>query len=523
MEVTYGWLALLPPMIAIGLAIWKREVLISLLLGIVTGVTIINGWNPIKGLLETFSTYIVGKALADSWNIGIILFCLAIGGMIGVISKAGGTKAIADGVSKNAKSPKSAMLATFVLNLTIFFDDYANTLLVGNTMRPIMDVNKVSREKLAYMLDSAAASVASTAPISTWIAMELGLIAAGISAVGIKGNAMIIFFQTIPYRFYPIFTLGMVLMLILMKRDFGPMLKAELRARKTGKVLRDGAEPLVTDDKNLFPDKGVVGSIWDFIIPIFTFLIVTVVGLWYNGGGMDPAMTFKDAYGNADASVVLTWAAFVSSIVIIGKGTMGGRFTLTKAMDSWVSGVKSMIMACIILTLAFALKSVVDDMGLAGWLVELTKDYLSGAWVPAITFAIACFIAVATGTSWGTCAILMPIAIPVAAAVTGATEMNTIVLATIGSVLTGAVMGDHCSPISDTTILSSTGAGCDHIDHVRTQIPYVAVASGISFVCFILVGFGVPSYICLIVGLVGVYFAIKFLGTKYTDEGKIIS
>ncbi len=522
MESNYGWLALLPPLIAIGLAIWKREVVISLLLGTFVGVTIINDWNPVKGLLETFSTYIVGKSLADAWNVGVILFCLAIGGMIGIISKTGGTKAIADALTRKASGTRSTMLATFLMTLAIFFDDYANSLLVGNTMRPISDKQKISREKFSYIIDTGAASASSMAPISTWIAMEIGLIATAFQSLGIKANPMIVFFQTIPFRFYSILALCFAFLIIFLQRDFGPMLDAELRARRTGKVNREGAEPIIVEDKTLLPDEGVVGSIYDMLIPLGVFLLVTLVGLWYNGGGMDKSI--KDAFGDADASVVLTWGAFISSMVIIAKGVLNKKFTLKAAVDSWVSGVKTMLMACIVLCLAFALKAVIDEMGLSEWIVENLKTILSGNLVPALTFVVACFIALATGTSWGTCAILMPIAIPIAVGfggVGGESEIGTIVLATIGSVLTGSVMGDHCSPISDTTILSSTGAGADHIDHVRTQMPYAIVVAVIAFALFIFAGYGLHPFFCLIFGVTSVFAVIKIVGTKYNDAGEI--
>ncbi len=522
MEANFGWLALLPPLIAIGLAIWKREVVISLLLGTFVGVTIINGWNPIKGLLETFSTYIVGRSLADAWNVGVILFCLAIGGMIGIISKTGGTKAIADALTRKASDTRSTMLATFLMTLAIFFDDYANSLLVGNTMRPISDKQKISREKFSYIIDTGAASASSMAPVSTWIAMEIGLIATAFKALSVDANPMIIFFQTVPFRFYSLLALFFAFMIIFLRRDFGPMLDAELRARRTGKVSREGAEPIVVEDKSLFPDKGVVGSIYDMILPLAVFLLVTVVGLWYNGGGMEKSI--KDAFGDADASVVLTWGAFISSIVIICKGIWNKKFSLKEAVDSWVAGVKTMLMACIVLCLAFALKAVIDDMGLSSWIVDSLKTMLSGHLVPALTFAVAAFIALSTGTSWGTCAILMPIAIPIAVGFSAAgsgSEVNYIVIATIASVLTGAVMGDHCSPISDTTILSSAGAGADHIDHVRTQMPYALTVAGIAFVLFIFAGYGLQPIFCLILGAIAVASIIRVFGTKYNDQGGI--
>ncbi|MBN2617349.1 MAG: Na+/H+ antiporter NhaC family protein [Spirochaetales bacterium] len=518
----YGWLALLPPLIAIGFALWKRQVVLSLLVGIFTGATILAGWNPLKGLLDTFSVHIVENSLADSWNIGIIVFLLAVGGMIGVIGKMGGTKAIATSIAKKAKDVRSTQLATALMGIAIFFDDYANSIVVGNTMRPITDEQRISREKLSYIVDSSAAPVSSMAPISTWIAMELGLIAAGLAGVGIDGDTMTIFFQTIPYRFYSLFSLVLLFNLILQRKDYGPMLKAEIRARKTGQVYAEGANPLIADDKNLLPDDDVDGSVLDVIIPITVFLLVTVFGLWYNG--WEEGKTIKDSIGDSDASVVLTWAAFIGSLVAGTIGLVKKRFNLTGAMESWISGAKSMFTAVIILTLAFALKGVISAMGLDVWLGELAKGSLNPSFLPLITFVVSMFMAFAIGSSWGTNGILMPIIIPIAAQVSGATgSVTPLMLACMGSVLTGAVFGDHCSPISDTTILSSSASGSDHIDHVRTQMPYAITAAAFAIVFgFLPAGFGLNPWISLIIGFVAITFFVKFFGKRIDGQGEIV-
>jgi Na+/H+ antiporter NhaC len=520
-QTTYGTVALIPPLLAIALAIWKRQVIVALLLGIWSGATIINNYNPITGLLDTCSKYIVEKSLADAWNVGIIVFCLAIGGMVGVIGKMGGTKAIAEAIVKRARSVKSTQLASALMGVAIFFDDYANSMIVGNTMRPITDKQRISREKLAYIVDSTAAPVSSMAPVSTWIAMELGLIAGGLASVGIKGNSLIVFFQSIPFRFYSIFTLALVFMLILMQRDYGPMYKAETRARKTGEIYAKNSNPMISKDKDILPDEGVKGSVWYAIIPIGSFIAITIFGLWYNG--YEPDKSIRDAFGDADASVVLTWAAFISSIAAIVTGLTKRALNLKQSIDAWIGGVKSMVVAVLILTLAFALKSVVTDMRLAEWLVDVTKGILSGKVLPSLIFVMAMVIAFATGTSWGTNTILMPIIIPIAAAVSNATETVTpLMIASIGAVLTGAVFGDHCSPISDTTILSSMASGSDHIDHVRTQIPYAITAALFAAVFgFILAGFGFPVVSSLILGVIGLFVFVRFVGRKTNNSSDI--
>jgi Na+/H+ antiporter NhaC len=523
-EITYGALALLPAILAIALAIWKRQVIVSLLFGVFVGATIINGYNPLKGLTETFSTFIVEKSLADSWNIGILTFCMAIGGMIGIIGKMGGTRAIADALIKKATGVQSTMLATALMGVAIFFDDYANSMIIGNTMRPITDKQKISREKLAYVIDSTAAPVSSMAPLSTWIAMELGLIASGLETANIEGNSMLVFFQTIPFRFYSIFAVLLVFFLIFQKKDYGAMLKAEIRARKTGAVYASDSEPLVADDPDLEPVKGISYSISDAALPILAFILITIIGLWYNGGGLEEGKSIKDAYGDADASVVLTWAAFIGSIIAGSIALLKGKLTLKTAVDSWVAGVKTMMTAVIILALAFALKAVIGEMKLAEWLINSTEGILSGQWLPLLTFVIACIIAFATGTSWGTNSILMPIVIPVAASLsTSPGEVGMLMTATIGAVLTGAVFGDHCSPISDTTILSSMAAGSDHTDHVRTQIPYAATAAFLAIVLgFIPAGLGISAWISLIVGAVLLWFIVMKFGKQIDAQGNIM-
>ncbi len=515
---SYGALALVPPALAIILAIWKRQVIIALTLGVFSGATIVNHWNPLLGLLDTFSKYIVAKSLADAWNVGVIVFCLAIGGLVGVMSRIGGTQAIAETIAKKARDTRSTLLATFLMGIAIFFDDYANSMIVGNTMRPITDKYHIAREKLAYIVDSTAAPISSICPISTWVAMELGLIATAFTTLGIQGNSMVAFMNTLPYRFYSLFTIAFVFIVILMKRDFGPMLEAELRARTKGEVFAKGSTPMISEDKDLMPDEPGTGSVWGAIIPIFLFAFITVVGLWYNG--YEPGKSIREAFGNADASVVLTWAAFLSSIVAVLIGKFTGKFNLEEGVDSWVAGVKTMLIAVIILTLAFSLKAVITEMQLAEWIVANTKDVLSGMFLPSLTFILAFFIGFATGTSWGTNAILMPIIIPLAVAISGATtEVTTLMYSSMGAVLTGAVSGDHCSPISDTTILSSTASGADHIDHVRTQMPYSMAVAGFALVFgYIPTGFGVSPWICLGLGFVGMIIFLMVVGKRVQDS-----
>ncbi len=544
---SFGWLSILPALIAITLCIVTKNVIPSLLLGIFSGILIINGYNPITALVDTASKYVVGKGVADSWNAGLLVFCLIIGGMVGVMNKSGGMQAVALQIAKKAKSKVSAQVAATSLGILVFIDDYASCLITGNTMRPITDAQKISREKLSFIVDATAAAISSVIPVSTWIAMELGLIQEGLADVGIKANAIVVFMQSIPYRFYVLFLVVFMFASFFLKRDYGSMLKAEIRARKTGEVYAKDSHPMYQEAKDILPDENVKGNIFDFILPILTFIIVTIVGLRYNGGaalisegtkvissgffkmitevdGQQTIYTFRDILGNADSSVVLTWASFVASIEIILQVLIERRMSFNKAIDAWIGGVRSMILAVIILALALTLKSVLDEMGTAGFIVELTKPILNGAWIPLVVFLVACILSFATGTSWGTMAILMPIAIPLAAAASKANgALTPSIIATIGSVLGGAIYGDHCSPISDTTILASTASGSDHIAHVTTQLPYastVALAGGIfGYLPFAI---GIPVWISLIIGTAGIILFLYLFAKKLDNEGNIV-
>lgn len=491
----FGWLSLLPPIIAIVLALITKDVLVSLFIAVFVGATLIAG-NLFGGFTGTLNTYLVG-ALTDSWNISILIFCLTIGGLIGIIDKNGGTKGIAALLVKKSLTAKSAMLTTFLLGLAIFFDDYANSLIVGNTMRGITDRLGVSREKLAYIIDSTAAPVSSMAFISTWVGMEVGLIQDGISSLGISEGAYDIFFKSIPFRFYSVLALVFILLIIFMNRDFGPMLKAERKAIETFK------KNTVLDDAT----EQIAGKWYNAILPIVSVLIVTILGLIYNGGGFSGA-SLSEAFSNADASVVLIWASFVGIIIAGAMSLMGKTLSLSELSEAFVEGVKSMTVPAMILALAWALGDVNESLGTANFLVDAIGKNVPAFLIPTIMFFIPALVAFATGTSWGTNAIVMPIAIPLAY-MTGGTSL---MIPTIGAVLTGAVMGDHISPISDTTIMSSMASDCNHLNHVKTQMPYALLTGGVSVIVgFIPAGLGLSPFVSIgLAGLVLGLFLLKF-------------
>jgi len=527
----FGLLTLIPPVVAILLAFLTKNVVLSLFLGVFSGCFMLDlrGWDIYSAVVDGFlrlSTEILG-ALADSWNAGIVLQCLAIGGLIALVSKMGGAKAIAEALAKWAKTPRSSQFATWVMGLFIFFDDYANSLTVGPIMRPVTDKMKVSREKLAFIIDATAAPIAGIALISTWVAYEVGLIRDGYQMIGVEANAYGIFVETIPYRFYNIFILIFIVFTIWFMREFGPMHKAEVRARTEGKVIADDATPMAAEESSsLQPADNVVLSVWNAIIPIGTLIVAAFLGFYYNGYNAidDKTMlaaidasplsftAMRECFGASDASVVLFQAALIASLVAMGMAIVRKVLPVKEAIETWITGVKSMNITAVILLLAWSLSGVIKELGTAVYLVSVLSDTLPPFLLPTIIFILGSIISFATGTSYGTMGILMPLAIPLSFALNP--DPNFVVL-NVGSVLTGAIFGDHCSPISDTTILSSMGSACDHIDHVRTQLFYAIAVAVIAIVAgYIPAGLGAPVYLTLPIGIALTGLTVRFLGKK---------
>ena len=508
----YGLLSLVPPLLAILLAWWSKEVLLSLFVGVFSGALILNGYNPIAGFYRTLDSFML-PSLADEWNAGIIIFTITMGGMIGIISKAGGAKSIGEAIASKAKTVRKTQFAVWFLGIGIFFDDYSNTLIVGNTMRPITDKMNISREKLAYLTDTTAAAMASITPISTWIAYEVGLINDALQGIGMETSAYTMFVRTIPYRFYSIFALILALIIVLTRHDFGTMFDAETRARKTGKVLRDGATPMAAKELTEMDGPDGKNMSWGAALtPIAVTVLVTVLGLWYDGGGMT-GETIQDAFGNANSSKVLIWAAFSGSLTAGLLASLGGVLPIKDTVEGWVDGSKSMIVASFILVLAWSIGSVTEQLGTADFVVGIAEGNVPAFIIPTLIFVIGAFVAFTTGSSWGTVAILMPLAVPLAYSI------GAPLLPSIAGVLTGGVWGDHCSPISDTTIMSSTAAGADHMDHVKTQIPYAFIGAGAAIIFgFIPAGFGFPAYLSLPLGIIAMYIFVQFVGRRVEDK-----
>jgi Na+/H+ antiporter NhaC len=555
------WLSLIPPLVAIFLALIFKEVVVSLFVGIWSGAFIIGGlrieslYYFIMSFLEVIQTYIIG-ALNNTGHLSVIVFSLLIGGMVAIISKNGGMAGVVKSLSRYAKDAKSTQFITWVLGVAIFFDDYANTLIVGNTMRAMTDKFKISREKLAYIVDSTAAPVSAIAFITTWIGAELGYIDDGMKMISLETDATAysIFLSSLKYSFYPLFTLAFLLILIKTQKDYGPMLKAEIRARSTGQV--SSAKTASEDEPNMEDLSPVAGSPikWQYaVFPVVTVILMTIFGLVDTGfdsihqslypdgnGSSDygalwanmnvlfnesPSFVTKigKIIGAADSYIALLWASLSGVIVALGMTIFGKVMKLFDAMHWMATGFKTMLPALIILTLAWALAITTEQLHTADFLSNLLSGNISPYFLSAIIFILAALIAFSTGSSWSTMAILYPIAIPTSYAVCAAAGLSPeasmeILLSVIATVLAASVLGDHCSPISDTTILSSLASDCNHIDHVRTQLPYALTVGGVSLVCVFLAtllgGNSLVNLLLFIVGIGAMYLIVSKIGKK---------
>jgi Na+/H+ antiporter NhaC len=507
-NVIPGILSIIPPLLAIALALIFRQVVISLILGIYSGAFFIYGFDPLTAFLRLIDKYVIA-AVSDVSHTQIIIFTLLFGGVIGLISRSGGTTGIANSLSKLARTRKSGMIATWLSGLIIFFDDYANALVVGNLMRPITDKLKISREKLSFIVDATSAPVASIFIVSSWIGYEVGLIQDGLNAIGSPLNAYSVFLDTIIFRFYPIAMLYFIFILAVTNRDFGSMLKAEKRAYHEGKVSASSfSTSEFTDRSELFGNEDKA-KWYNGVVPILVLVFITIFGLIFTGVDSLKEQGIAD-YGirniisNSNSYLALLWGSFSACVVAALMIVAQKILTLRQTVDAWFAGIRSMLLAVLILTLAWSIGAVTNEIRTADYIISLISESIDPRFLPVIVFAVCGLTSFATGTSWGTMAIMFPIVIPLSAAVTGMNnyspdDTHLIFIGVVSSVLAGAVWGDHCSPISDTTILSSMASGCDHVDHVRTQLTY-AITVGIvtMLVGDILTAFGLSPYIALL-------------------------
>ena len=532
-----GWYSLVPPLIAILLALIFREVITALVAGVWLGALAVAGFNPIQGLWRMIDQFIV-PAVADGSHASIVVFSFLLGGMVGIIGRNGGTSGIVDAVAPFASSPRRGKIATWLAGMAIFFDDYANTLIVGNTMRPITDRLRISREKLAYLVDSTAAPVAALVPVSTWVGYEMSLIADGFGiasqqagtselAASLVGTSpFTVFIHTIPYLFYPLLALFLVFLTSVMDRDLGPMAWAERRAARGDGLFREGAQ-LASDTgaSEMSSKPGVRERWWNAAIPVLTVVVVVLGGLYVTGRAeAGPDAPLRDVFGAADPFATLLWGSLAGCLVAFALSIGQGLLTMNETIEGWLAGMRAMMIAMIILTLAWSLGAVTEALHTAQFLAGLLEGNLPLQLLPVVVFVTAAAMSFATGTSWGTMAILIPLVIPLTVTLGGASDFDggahySILLGAISSVLAGAIFGDHCSPISDTTVLSSTAAGCDHVDHVRTQLPYALLVAVIGMLLGDLgTAYGLPNWLALTAGAGVLFLVVRFFGEKVHED-----
>ena len=535
-----GWFSILPPLLAIVLALIFKEVITALLAGIWLGALVVVGYNPLLAMWRVVDQYVV-PALGDTdgGHTQILVFSMLLGGMVGIVSRNGGTRGVVRAVAPLARNRRRGKIATGLAGLGIFFDDYANTLVVGNTMRPITDGLKVSREKLAYLVDSTAAPVAALVPVSTWVGYEVSLIGGGLGAAAGEATGAdqaflaglspyTVFLETIPYLFYPLLALAFVFLTSFMNRDFGPMARAETRAASGGGILRPGSRPAAEISESFVnPKKGAPERWWNAGIPVLTVVTVVLVGLYTSGSAAAGAdASLWDIFGAADPFNTLLWGSLAGCLVAAALSISQRLLDMKECIDAWVGGVKAMMIAMVILTLAWSLGAVTKDVGTAGYLSGLLTNIDFPLFLfPALVFITSGAMAFATGTSWTTMAIMIPLVIPLTVSLAGGTGFADgsaygILLATTSSVLAGAIWGDHCSPISDTTVLSSTAAACDHVDHVRTQLPYAVLVGAVGLLLGSLgTALGLPNWIALLAGVGVLALYLRMFGIPIAEVG----
>jgi Na+/H+ antiporter NhaC len=517
-----GIWSLLPPLLAIVLALLFRQVIPALFAGVWLGAWIIAGQDVaaiFTGLLQVLQVYVL-NALSNADHAAIMLFSLMIGGMVGIISANGGMQGIVYRVSDWAGDARRAAFTTWAMGLAIFFDDYANTLVVGNTMRPLTDRVRLSRAKLAYIVDSTAAPVASVALITTWVGYEVGLIADAVAGIdGFNQQAYLMFLNTIPYSFYPLLALFFVLLIALSNRDFGPMLDAERRVRNDPEDQPRGSSGTEQEDTSdsISPAQARARNA---LLPIIIMIATVLAGLWYTGvnalAGKEE--TVRNIIGAADSYKALLWGSMLGVLSAAAMTMSSGLLNMEATVKAWFSGVQNLLFAMIILLLAWSLGEITQLLGTADYLVELIGTWLPVQLLPALVFVIAALTAFATGSSWGVMGILLPLVVPTTWTMLDMQNMTDqqhwhILYTATAAVLGGSVWGDHCSPISDTTILSSMASHCDHIEHVRTQLPYALLVGGMAIVlAMIPVGYGMPWWLGLLLSALSLFIILRWLG-----------
>ena len=485
-SVQQSYWSLIPPVIAIILALVTKEVYSSLFIGIVTGCLLYSGFSFEGTMTHIFTDGIIGS-LADAWNVGILIFLVILGTIVQLMNRTGGSAAFGNWATRRISSREGAQLATIALGVLIFIDDYFNCLTVGSVMRPVTDKFKVSRAKLAYLIDATAAPVCIIAPISSWAAAVAGFVEGE--------NGLALFIRTIPYNYYALLTIAMMIMLVLMHIDYGPMETHEYNAEVLGDIYTTPDRPYENARDEA---EGHVGIVADMLVPIISLIVCCVIGMIYTGGFFG-GESFIDSFANSDASVGLVLGSFSGLVITMVYYLIRNSLTFEEMMGCLPDGFKQMVPAILILTLAWTLNSTTASLGAKEFVAGVIDTHAAGfaSFLPFIIFLIAVGLSFATGTSWGTFGILIPIVV----ACFQKSDPQLMIIA-MSACMAGSVCGDHCSPISDTTIMSSAGAQCNHINHVSTQMPYALTCAAVSAVTYIIAGLVRNPIISLVCGLV---------------------
>ena len=496
--------ALVPPVIAIALALITKEVYSSLFIGIIAGGFLYSGMNFELAMNHVFENGIIA-VLSDESDVGILIFLVILGIIVSLMNKAGGSAAFGQFAASKIKNRVGAQLATICLGVLIFIDDYFNCLTVGSVMRPVTDKFKVSRAKLSYLIDATAAPICIIAPISSW--------AAAVTSYVDREDGFELFLKAIPYNFYALLTIVMMVGLVLLKVDFAAMKKHEENAIKGDLFTTDG-RPYAEEEVETVNKKGTV---FELVMPIAALIVCCVIGMLYTGGFFD-GVDFITAFADCDADLGLTYGSFFGLMITIALYLVRRVLTFKECMECIPEGFKSMVSAILILTFAWTLQTMTDSLGADVYVAALVESSAGSLlnFLPALVFVVGCFLAFATGTSWGTFGILIPIVVAVFQ-----NSNPELMIISISACMAGAVCGDHCSPISDTTIMASAGAQCEHVNHVTTQLPYTLLVAAISFITYIVAGFVQSAWISLPIGLaltIGVLMVLKMTGNTVSEE-----
>ncbi|WP_417615828.1 Na+/H+ antiporter NhaC family protein [Oceanisphaera sp.] len=527
-----AWLSVVPALLAIVLALVFRQVILALFIAICAGGWLSYGLAGDKALvsvLDSVNVHVLSAA-SDSEHMSIVLFCLLIGGMVGIISRNGGTVGIANHITRFVRGRRSAQTTTGLLGTAIFFDDYANALIVGNTMRNITDKLRISREKLAYIVDSTAAPVSAILLVTTWIGFQVGLIDEALGQIdGFEGSAYGVFLATISYSFYPILALLFVFMISLSGRDFGPMLKAEQRAVRRQADADDALtdREAIAEEASIDAKPGIPHRALNAIIPMTVLVLTTLGGIWYTGMeelGHPAEYSLRDVFGNGDSFTAMMWGSLLSTLVALIMTQAQRLLSMDEAAHYWFEGVKSMLLPITILMMAWALSSVNESLHTSDYLVSVLGNSLAPELIPVSVFLLSAFTAFATGSSWGVMGIMMPLVVPLAWAVllhhglAGDPEFMHLFYASVAAVLAGAVWGDHCSPLAETTLLAAMASGCGLVEHVRTQLPYALFVGVIATLFGIVpVAYGLPWWLGIAICALAMALGLRVLGKRAED------